>query len=183
MKLSIAFAAGALLASACFAASDYTPFGVKPGLWETKMTNDVSGPPPIPPEAMARMTPEQRERVEANMRQYAGQNHTTTTKACITQEQLSKPLTFGAREDSHCKYELTKSTASQQDVKLTCADAAGRGGKMEGTMHFEAMGPDDMKGNSTIVMTPSKGNPTTLHGTFAAHRLGSDCGDVKPSGR
>lgn len=183
MKISIVIALGSLMAAACFAADNYTPFGVKPGLWETKMTNDISGPPPIPPEALARMSPEQRERIEANMRQYAGQNHTTTTKACITQEQLSKPLTFGAREDSTCKYELTKSTSSVQEVKVLCDAAAGRGGKMEGTMHFEAMGSDEMKGNSTIVMTPAKGNPTTMHMTFTGHRLGSDCGDVKPSGR
>jgi hypothetical protein len=181
MRLSAVIAAGSLLAASCFAAE--TPFGIKPGLWETKTTNDISGPPPIPPEALARMTPEQRERVEAGMKQYAGQNHATTTKACITEEQLSKPITAFGRQDASCKYDMVRSSSSVQELKFTCGDIGRGAGKMDGTMHFEAVNAETMKGNATIVMTPAKGNPTTMRMTMSGRRLSSDCGDVKPTGR
>ena len=44
---------------ASWSADELKPLDVKPGLWETTMTSQMSGMPPIPPEALARLTPEQ----------------------------------------------------------------------------------------------------------------------------
>lgn len=41
-------------------AADNTPLKVKPGLWEMTSDSERSGAPPIPPEALAKMSPEQR---------------------------------------------------------------------------------------------------------------------------
>ena len=47
------------------------PLNVKLGQWETTTTMQLSGMPAIPPEALAQMTPQQRQMIEDRMREVA----------------------------------------------------------------------------------------------------------------
>jgi hypothetical protein len=80
------------------AAADFTPLGLKPGLWESTVNMKTSGSPManIPPEqrsqmeaAMANMPPERRAQMQAMM---AGRGQPTVTKVCMTKESMSKAL-------------------------------------------------------------------------------------------
>src|SRR5258705_225126 len=68
---------------------------VKTGLWEITSTGATTGAPPIPPEALAQMTPEQRAKMESAMRaEIARNNQSHVSKSCITQRQLEKAPDF-----------------------------------------------------------------------------------------
>ncbi|HTE88846.1 MAG TPA: hypothetical protein VK639_07845 [Terriglobales bacterium] len=51
-----------------WAADKLQPLNVKTGLWETTTTRITSGEIPIPAEMLARLTPEQRAKMEARMK-------------------------------------------------------------------------------------------------------------------
>ena len=75
-----------------WAADNITPLNVKEGLWEMTMTHSMTGMPAvpnIPPDALAKLPPEQRARVEAMMK--GGPN---VQKVCITKEKLEKHSAF-----------------------------------------------------------------------------------------
>jgi len=74
-----------LWAPVLLASGDVQPLNIKTGLWQLTMTTTVSGRPPIPPEALARMTPEQRAKFEAAMKARASHGpRTRTYKNCVT---------------------------------------------------------------------------------------------------
>ena len=58
-----------------------TPPNIKTGLWEMSETHTMTGMPPmsIPPEALARMTPEQRAQMEEHMKNSMGGGPKTTS--------------------------------------------------------------------------------------------------------
>ncbi|HEY1242524.1 MAG TPA: hypothetical protein VGF16_18310, partial [Bryobacteraceae bacterium] len=95
MKNVLFFAITILYPLASWGADDFKPMDVKTGLWESTMTNQMSGQMPIPAEALAKLTPEQRARIEQAMKARASQGpKTSTNRSCVTKEQLNKPMTF-----------------------------------------------------------------------------------------
>jgi len=59
------------LASALFCAgicSGQSPLNVKPGEWESTISNDTRGQLPVPQEMIDKMSPEQRAKMEAMMK-------------------------------------------------------------------------------------------------------------------
>src|SRR5713226_7911176 len=90
MRRIIFLAAISLSALVLWAEGNVKPLNVKVGLWQITSTTAISGHlPGVPPETLARMTPEQRARYEAAM-QKATQGQTTTRKHCVTQKDLDK---------------------------------------------------------------------------------------------
>src|SRR5581483_11215497 len=85
---SVAVAMVLLLGSAAW--GEKLPFNVKTGLWETTSTL------PMSPELLAKLTPEQRARVEAALKGEAnnGKPTTRTYKSCLTKEQLDRGTAF-----------------------------------------------------------------------------------------
>jgi len=105
------------------AAADFTPLGLKPGLWESTVNMKTSGSPManIPPEqrsqmeaAMANMPPERRAQMEAMM---AGRGQPTVTKVCMTKESMSKALDFGAQQRKNCQVKVVSSSSTSHDVR------------------------------------------------------------------
>jgi hypothetical protein len=102
-------------------AQDIKPIDIKPGLWENITTHQMSGMtmpnmPQISPDQLAKMPPEARARVEAMMKGGAGAPQTTTTKVCITKENLSKSLF--ANVDKSCSNKLVSSSSSTQQINV-----------------------------------------------------------------
>lgn len=165
-----------LWASASWAADDFRPLNVKPGLWEATMTSQVSGLPPIPAEVLARLTPEQRERMEAAMKGRAGGGpQSRVTKSCLTPEQLNKPLTFDDNKNTACKSTLIRSSASQQEIRMDCSQGDVRS---SGTVHIEAIDSEHVKGTSEV-NTSGGDNKMNIQISYAAKWVGADCGDLK----
>ena len=90
LKLTIVVGVALLWPAITLPAQDIRPLDAKVGLWESSTTTEMSGRampamPQIPEAALARMTPEQRAKMEAMMKSRAG-GTPMTTKVCITKE-------------------------------------------------------------------------------------------------
>jgi hypothetical protein len=157
------------------AADKVQPFDVKVGLWEVTHTITSSGMPPIPPEMLARLTPEQRAKMEERMKAHASESpRTKTVRSCLTKERLEKDLAF-ADDDPACKHTIVSSTSSHLEVHLEC-DREGM--KSDGTFKLDAVSRESVKG-SVHTVTSGGDNSMTIDSTFTAKYLGSDCGTVK----
>ena len=68
-RILLAAMAGGAGACLCAAAgrADHVALNARPGLWEMTMATQYSGTPAIPPEAAARLTPEQRAKLATSM--------------------------------------------------------------------------------------------------------------------
>ena len=160
------------------AAADFTPLGLKPGLWESTVTMKFGSPmASIPPEqraqmeaAMANMPPARRAQMEAML---AGRGQPTVTKVCLTKESMSRALDFGAQQRKNCQVKVVSSSSTSQQVEMECAMD---NNKLTGTMTFEALSP--VSGRATIQM--SQDGVPKMSMIVNTRYLGSDCGDVKP---
>jgi len=153
------------------APDDAAPLNVKPGQWETTVTIARSGQLPVPPEVLARMTPEQRAAFEERMKANAAQApQTRVTKSCLTTEDLAK--SFGANDDNKtCKRTIVTSSPSGQEFKIECTS-----GPMTstGTGHVEVIDSEHISGKTKLGMTRG-GQTMTVETTFSSKWLGADC--------
>ena len=157
---------------AALAADKIQPLNVKLGLWETTSTTQMSGMPPIPPEALAHLTPEQRAKIEASMGA-EGQPKTHTTKSCMTKEKMEKAM-FG-EERQNCKRTVVTSTGSKAEVRLDCDQ---QGMKTSGTVRVDAVDSENVKGSVKAESTGG-GNTMKVNSNFTSKWLSADCGKVE----
>jgi hypothetical protein len=150
------------------------PLNVKPGLWETTTTFKTSGAPPIPPEALARLTPEQRARVEERMRANSGGNtNTTTDKHCVTKEDVEN-ADFGQGK-GECTYTIQASTSTEAKGKYACNV---EGMSVNGAVDITAPDSEHIKGSSRGSV--SGGSRTmNVESTFTSKFLGTSCRNTK----
>ena len=128
------------------AGGDVRPLNIKTGLWQVTMTSEVSGRPPMSPDLLARMTPEQRAKFEAAMKARASQGpQTKTYKNCITKEKLNKDP-FGEARKS-CTRTVLASTGSKMDVREVCV---GQNGKRDMTIRIEAADSEHVTGSGQV---------------------------------
>jgi hypothetical protein len=164
-----------LWSCAGWAGDKVQPLDVKLGLWEVTTTNTMSGMPPIPPETLARMTPEQRARMEESMKKgMGGGPKTTTRKECVTQEKLNKDYLFG-EERKNCSRTVVTASSSKTEIKMQCQEEKM---KMDGTFLMEAVSSDHVKGSMQMVASGS-GQSMNVNVDFNARYVGPVCGDTK----
>ncbi len=166
----------AFFSIALWAADKIQPLNVKLGLWEVTSTTNVSGMPPIPDDVLARMTPEQRARMEAAMKARSGEGpKTTVRKECITKEKLEKDLAFGDEKNSECTHTVVSSSSSGLEVKLHCAN---QGVSSDGTFRVDVPNSEAVKGSVQMVSTTNSQRKMNINSTFSGKYLGASCGDV-----
>lgn len=129
-----------------------------PGLWELTYTMGVTGMV-IPPAAMAQMTPEQKARMAAAMknREAAGPK-THVVKSCITAKELAEG-TFAAqddKEDKSCKNKIVTQSATKQEMTVSCTGDGARTGRIQ----VEALDTRHMKG--LVDMALSNGGKSNM---------------------
>ncbi len=146
------------------------PFDVKLGLWEVTSTTDTSGTPPID---TSKLTPEQRERIEAAMKARQG-TRTRTLRSCLTQEKLDKELFPADKENASCKHVVVSSSRTVREVKLECAGEH----PMKGDIRFEALSRERVKGAARMTLGEGA-RAMKVDSTMSGRWLGSDCGNVK----
>lgn len=139
MKTHIVVAVALAMAAPVLVAQDkITPLNVKTGQWQSTTTIAVTGTMGIPPELEAKLTPEQRARMEAAQKQSGtGQPHTTTNKGCLKEEDLTRnPFDPGKDHgDMKCTEHLIRSTSSDADVDVSCTDPRGNTSEFHVTFH------------------------------------------------
>lgn len=174
MRKSILLGAAFLWVSVLLAGGDIRPLNVKTGLWQVTMTTEVSGRPPIPPDVLAKMTPEQRAKFEAAMKARASRGpQTTTHDNCITKEELDKDP-FGEERKS-CKRTVLASTGTKMDVKEVCAD---QNGNREMMIHLEAADSEHVTGSGKVNAAAGD-NAMKVSTHFAAKWVGPVCPEKK----
>jgi hypothetical protein len=164
-----------VLALTVVAADKAVPLDVKLGLWQMTYTLDANGSSAalgIPPELLAKMTPEQRARTEAKLRARAAQGPILDTKRyCLTQERLDQAQ-FSRDESKACQRTMTASTAKLQQFHEECDEG---GTKRVADARFEALDGKTMKGT---VQVKAAGKATLTSNTEIAGKwIGTDCGD------
>jgi len=175
MRTSVLVSLIFLVCALTWAADDLKPLDVKLGLWETTSTSQTSGMPPvnIPPDALARMTPDQRAKVEAMMKGQ-GSPRTTTAKSCMTAEKMKRSEMF--YEQKQCTKTVVTSTGSKLELRMHCTMEGGT--KADGTVRVERISSESTKGSVQMVST-SGDHTMNMNSTFTSKWLGPDCGEVK----
>ena len=150
---------------------------VKTGLWEVTSEGQSSGMPPIPAEALARMTPQQRAQFEASMQQSMAQmNQRQVGRSCVTEKTLQRGMDFSEHQRAQCKRTVLTSTSSVMEVREECTGDQ----QMTGTFRFEAADRQTMHGTIDMTMTDGT-HQMTMHRTMQGVWLGADCGSVAPA--
>jgi hypothetical protein len=164
-----------LLASMTLTAADkLQPLNVKVGLWEMSETVTTSGEMPIPPEVLAKLTPEQRAKLEAQMKSNSGgHTRTITYKSCLTKEQLEKAPSF--MEKKNCNMTVLRSSSSQADVQGVCTD---RSVTTHLKLHIEALNPENTRMAGEVTVN-GDGHTMNSHANFTGKWVGPSCGDTK----
>ena len=160
-----------------WAADSVVPLNVKEGLWEVTVVHSMTGMPTssmanIPPDALAKMTPQQRAQVEAMM---GGKPSTDVRKECVTKEKLAKNAAF-SNTRGECMRTVVSSTGRRLEAKFHCEE---KQSVSDGNFVMEALGSDNVKGTMHMVANTGSGHNMTMDLTITSKYLGSDCGDVK----
>jgi hypothetical protein len=150
---------------------------VKPGQWETTTTTSMPGgagaAPALPPGALDRLPPEQRARIEAQLKA-TSQPRTSVSTRCVTGDDVAKGF-HPANVPQTCTYNLTVSNASQQKMTVTCdTDKA----KSTGTVQIDAVDSENIKG-SVQMATAVNGQTMNTNVTFTSKWVGPACSETK----
>jgi Protein of unknown function (DUF3617) len=151
---------------------DITPLDVKTGLWESTTIMNMGGMPPLPQDVLDRMTPEQKAQLDAAMK--AQQGKPTTTKHCVTREDLNRKDLFDER-DKNCTRTIVTSSSSKLVMNLECTN---ENMKTKGTIRLEASDSQNVTGKVDMVVT-GNGRTMNMNSVITAKYLGAACGDVK----
>jgi len=174
LKIVSQFVLCALAAAALVEAAEYTKPNIKPGLWQVTVTPKMSGEMPIPEDQLAKMTPEQRAKIDAAMKGAGSKPH--VYKDCMTPEKIAKGFQMerGADEAS-CKRNIITSTASELTLHDECNHT---NRKTVSDVHFEFKGGTQINGKMHIVTT-SSGKSMTVDSSVAGKYVTASCGSVK----
>ncbi len=122
MRTTISLCVVCLSATVLLAQSKLTPMDVKTGLWQNTSIITLSGTPGLPPDALAKLTPEQRARYDAAMSSMGnGTARTVTSKSCLTQKDLIKDPFKDNSGQMTCQETVLNSTTSDLEIKESCA--------------------------------------------------------------
>ena len=166
-----------LAVTAGIQAAELTKPNIRPGLWEVSINPQVSGEMPIPEDQLAKMTPEQRARLQAAMKaQMTNGAKPRVYKECMTPEKIARGFEVNPHgDDPSCKRNVVSSSANEMTLHNECNRQER---KTVTDMHFEVRGGTQTNGKINIVMT-SAGKTMTMNSTIQGKWLGASCGTVK----
>lgn len=153
-------------------AADFRPLDVKTGQWESTVSGQTTGMPPIPDEVLNQLTPEQRAKMEAAMQaRSAGASKNTVSKSCLTKDKLDKPFNLGDDKTQACSRTLVTSSGSKQEIHIDCNS---QGMKSTGTVKVEAVDSEHVKGSMQMAMTNGE-HTMNMNYVFTAKWIGPAC--------
>lgn len=142
---------------------------IKTGLWEISTTTQMSGVPQLPKELTAKMSPQQRAKMEADFKAASLSPTKDTDRSCITQKDVENPFR-GANEN--CKQSIVRTTRTTQEVNLVCTGEP----KGSGFIRINTPTPETMTGVMDIKMGEGT-DALNLKANLSGRWLGADCGD------
>jgi hypothetical protein len=159
-------------------AADVAKPNIKPGLWEVTTHPHISGEMPIPEDQLAKMTPEQRARLEAAMKSHMSEGAKPRVyKECMTPEKIAKGFDIDRHgDDASCKRNVVSSSANELTLHDECSKPDR---KTVMDVHFEVKGGTQMNGKIDVVMSSAAGKTMKVNSTLEGKWLGASCGTVK----
>ena len=157
-------------------AADPVPMDVKLGLWETTLTNQMDISSMIPADALAKLTPEQRAKMEVAM-QGRGGARTSATKHCITKDTINEALASANMDNMkkmNCTRTFLTSTSTKQVIHMECTSDTM---KTSGDIQAEVIDRENTKG-SMVMTVGGGGRGGNMKMAWTTKWLGADCGDV-----
>ena len=147
------------------AAAADQPLDVKEGLWEITTTSHVASQ--LPPELLAKLSPEQRAQMLASMKAAQGKPVVQTSKACLQRENLVRGALIGEAPD--CNKQVT-SSGQKLELHFKC-DALNQ------TSQFQRVNAESFTG--TVQQNLTGPPASTINQTIAARWLGADCVGIR----
>jgi hypothetical protein len=166
--------AGAACLLAPLLAVSAEQLAIKTGLWEITSSTQMSGTPQLPKEVTASMTPEQRAKLEADLKSASKDPKRNVDRSCITKKDVENPF-HGASEN--CKQSIVRTTRTAQEVRLVCSGAL----KGTGFIRINAPTPESMTGVMDIKMGDGT-DALNLKANLTGRWLGADCGEEADDG-
>jgi Protein of unknown function (DUF3617) len=151
------------------------PLHIEPGLWEVTYSYSLQGEPP--PSVLAKLTPEQRAEMEKKWAERKGQTKTSTSKTCVTLEDLAKGTAFESDDDAHkegCRRTVNTQTASRWTVAEHCDTDSG---PAERSVELVANNARSVSGSMHAVKgegSAASGLNMTFTGKWAAKECGAE---------
>jgi Protein of unknown function (DUF3617) len=144
---------------------------LKLGLWEITSSTETRGMPPLPKEILDKMTPQQRKKMEAELRaEQAAGPALETDRECVTQSDLDRPFEVGSAKE--CTHTIITSTRTSQEVRIVCS------GGIPGSGSFKMAAPTPEKMSGTMDLKLGAGaEAMTVRAQLQGKWLSSDCGD------
>lgn len=167
---ALLFCASLLVATIATAA----PLDLKLGLWQSTITTESSGAPPID---TSRLSPEQRARIEAMFKQRAARGPKThISKSCLTKKKLAEdPASQPPEQGETCSTKIISQSSTHWQGNRVCT---GNGRRREFDIDISALSRERTKG--TIKVSIGDASRTMkVNGTIAGKWLASDCGSLK----
>ena len=146
--LGIAWLAVMPRVAVVWAAGEFEALDIKPGLWQITLVVRTSGLPPMPPDVLAKLSPEERARIETKAKEREAEGpRITVKKSCLDEKELQQPLmlTFGG-ESQGCQQTVVNASRTRQEIRVDCGKGAPHGG---GTVRIEAADPENVKVSSS----------------------------------
>jgi hypothetical protein len=168
---------GGLIVFGCVAvwAGESVPLKVRLGLWEVTTTTSADTKSGFSPDALAKLTPEQRALYDEAIRQGADQGtKRRVEKQCLTREKLNDGSAFN--EAGTCLRSVLNSSDTKLNVSAECVQA---GVRKNFFLRLEVTDSENVKG---VLQSLVAGDDRTirLNSTVTGKWLGSSCGDVPP---
>lgn len=142
---------------------------VKTGAWEMTTTTLITGMP-VPAEALAKMTPEQRARMEAMLAARAGKPSTHVSKSCVTKEDLDQDSMIKS-DNVDCK----KDIISRSTTKIVVTETCNAPHASTSNVTISAETPENVVANMDMMQAGASGK---IHVDVDGRWLGSSCAGI-----
>ena len=143
----------------------------KPGAWEMTTTSVTTGMP-VPAEALAKMPPDQRAKMEQAMNARSGKPTTDVSTSCVTKQELDEDRMMKSEDDRGCTRKVISKTATRFEFEQTCAAPRASTSKMS----IEARTPESLVATMDIVQGGSSGR---VRVDIKGRWLGASCAGIK----
>jgi hypothetical protein len=130
--------------------------------------------PSIPPDVLAKMTPDQRARMQAMMAN-GGPGKPMTDQSCVTEKDLEHGIRPDNDNEKSCKVESMTSTGKTQEMHLVCTNSQG---KSTGVFTITATSRESYEATMDMQMIIG-GHPTTMKIHMQGKWLSANCNNVK----
>jgi len=124
------------------------------------------------------MTPEQRARMEATIKNLSGA-HTSTVRTCVTREGIDKAIARASSTPSNsCAPRLVNSSASKVDLHIECSQERGSS-RSSGDVTIERKDPTHFTGSGIMKSNGVNGRPVDMKWSMAGKYISGDCSALK----